>query len=49
MVGKRVQFDHQTWQAIDAVMSRNGLTTLRESVQKRGSIFPPEEALEIPP
>jgi hypothetical protein len=25
-VGKRVQFDEETWQAIDAVMPRNGLT-----------------------
>jgi hypothetical protein len=26
MVGKRVQFDEEKWQAIDAVMSRNRLT-----------------------
>jgi hypothetical protein len=26
MVGKRVQFDEETWQAIEAVMSRHGLT-----------------------
>jgi hypothetical protein len=26
MVGKRVQFDGETWQAIEAVMSRHGLT-----------------------
>jgi hypothetical protein len=24
MLGKRVQFDDETWQAIDAVMSRDG-------------------------
>ena len=26
MPGKRVQFDDETWQAIDAVLSRAGLT-----------------------
>ena len=26
MPGKRVQFDDETWQAIDAVLSRDGLT-----------------------
>ena len=26
MVGKRVQFDNETWQAIDAVMSCAGMT-----------------------
>jgi hypothetical protein len=26
MPGKRVQFDDETWQAIDAVASRDGLT-----------------------
>ncbi len=26
MVGKRVQFDDETWQAIDALLSRDGLT-----------------------
>lgn len=26
MPGKRVQFDDDTWQAIDAVLSRDGLT-----------------------
>jgi hypothetical protein len=26
MPGKRVQFDDETWQAIDAVLSRDGIT-----------------------
>jgi hypothetical protein len=26
MPGKRVQFDDETWQAIDAVLSREGMT-----------------------
>jgi hypothetical protein len=26
MVGKRIQFDEQTWQAIEDLLSRHGLT-----------------------
>jgi hypothetical protein len=39
MVGKRVQFDAETWEAIEAVMSRDGLS-FQELIDEAFSLWP---------